>query len=696
MKKGVHYLLIILLSFVLSCSRDHVLTDDTPLQATIDEVLDNEMEGYFIGFLTEESFAEKYFDLGEIGGLKTFAGCYRERSPWMYPNIGSDLRDLRSETQFLLAEFKDESNILMMVPYVGDVVRCCLSGRADGHLLMIAETGDSPLKANDFTGLYMISGTDPHAMIRKAWKEISEKKGTFTLREDKPLPTSTDLFGWCTYNAMYGNICHDSLVMAARNFRDKDIPVRYFIFDAGWQDIRGRMLYSYGALDSKFPEGLAHTVSVLKNDYGLDQVLVWQTLWGYWMGVDPERFDGKSRKVRLLPPPRMSYMLEEERDYDIDQEATVGPRFYPGFVGEEIHLPDYSTHFKEYFAYLKEQNVDGAKVDAMGWVELAGNSTGGRVGIMKEMMDGLQPAAVEYFGNNLINCSALSNEYLFHAAKSNITRSSPDFRPNEPASHGFHIFTNAHTSFWMGDVITPDWDMFQSGHAAGDYHAAARALSGGPVYSTEEIGTENKEVLNKLMSSDGRILRCIEPGRVCRESIFTDPTREKKLLKLYNSNRYNYVVGAFNCYYNESENTIIQGTAGISDIPGIDDGDYVTYLYSTGELAPLTGDEKIGISLGQLEYDILTFAPVHNGTGIIGITGKYNPGGGVMAMNWASDTELELDLIDGGIFTAYAEKAPVKVLADSGTLDFEYDRDVKRLTIEIPAEGKQVNLHIHF
>ena len=100
--------------------------------------------------------------------------------------------------------------------------------------------------------------------------------------------------------------------------------------------------------------------------------------------------------------------------------------------------------------------------------------------------------------------------------------------------------------------------------------------------------------------------------------------------------------------------------------------------------------------MGQLEYDILTFAPVHNGTGIIGITGKYNPGGGVMAMNWASDTELELDLIDGGIFTAYAEKAPVKVLADSGTLDFEYDRDVKRLTIEIPAEGKQVNLHIHF
>ena len=34
--------------------------------------------------------------------------------------------------------------------------------------------------------------------------------------------------------------------------------------------------------------------------------------------------------------------------------------------------------------------------------------------------------------------------------------------------------------------MQPDWDMFQSLHPAAEYHASARAISGGPIYVRSE------------------------------------------------------------------------------------------------------------------------------------------------------------------------------------------------------------------
>ena len=39
-----------------------------------------------------------------------------------------------------------------------------------------------------------------------------------------------------------------------------------------------------------------------------------------------------------------------------------------------------------------------------------------------------------------------------------------DFYPEKPETHGRHIFINAHNSFWLGEFVIPDWDMFLTGH----------------------------------------------------------------------------------------------------------------------------------------------------------------------------------------------------------------------------------------
>ena len=75
---------------------------------------------------------------------------------------------------------------------------------------------------------------------------------------------------------------------------------------------------------------------------------------------------------------------------------------------------------------------------------------------------------------------------LYGALNSTLTRTSTDFWPTLPASHGEHLYVNAQVSAWFGEFVHPDWDMFQSGHPMGGFHAAGRAVSGGPVYVSDK------------------------------------------------------------------------------------------------------------------------------------------------------------------------------------------------------------------
>ena len=119
---------------------------------------------------------------------------------------------------------------------------------------------------------------------------------------------------------------------------------------------------------------------------------------------------------------------------------------------------------------------------------------------------------------------------LHGALASTVTRTSTDFWPKKPATHGLHLYTNAQVSLWFGEFVHPDWDMFQSGHPMGAYHAAGRAVGGCPVYVSDKPGEHDFDLLRKLVLSDGSVLRASLPGRPTRDCLFRDPTREDVLL----------------------------------------------------------------------------------------------------------------------------------------------------------------------
>lgn len=63
----------------------------------------------------------------------------------------------------------------------------------------------------------------------------------------------------------------------------------WVLLDDGWSDVdrKNGTLRSFGADPSRFPKGLSHTVRLLKDEFGVKYVGVWQVFQGYWNGVDP-------------------------------------------------------------------------------------------------------------------------------------------------------------------------------------------------------------------------------------------------------------------------------------------------------------------------------------------------------------------------------------------------------------------------
>ncbi len=86
------------------------------------------------------------------------------------------------------------------------------------------------------------------------------------------------------------------------------------------------------------------------------------------------------------------------------------------------------------------------------------------------------------------------------------------------------MHANAHGGLWFGEFMQPDWDMFHSAHPRGAFHAAARAVSGGPVYVSDAPDAHDTALLNKLVLSDGRVLRA-DVARAAEHptALFADP-----------------------------------------------------------------------------------------------------------------------------------------------------------------------------
>ncbi|MGC4093446.1 MAG: Sip1-related alpha-galactosidase [Polyangiaceae bacterium] len=635
--------------------------------------------GMFLRATAKQSSGRLLFELGCVPALERFSACHRYEPFWMKPAAGTRLSQVPQETQSLLVRLTNGA-WLLLVPLIDSLFRFSLRGRGDDSLMLVGESGDGFSPGLGGLALYVAAGDDPFELCRRGAQSVNRKLGVGRLRRDKGLPDFVDDFGWCTWDAFYQDVSEEKVLHGLSSFVKGGVSPRFIILDDGWQSVArratGETRLTAFAPNHKFPNGLKSLVDTSKRDYSIQTFLVWHAVTGYWGGVDGESLPAYDvvEQTRQFSEGVLSHVPAHQQDWW-------------GNVFGLVPASRIAAFYDDYHRELRAQGVDGVKVDSQAVLEGVATHQGGRVPLNLAYRRGLEGSAQKHFQGRLINCMSNAQETFYYSPDSTLIRTSIDFFPTMPETHGGHLYANSQVGVWFGEFMHPDWDMFQSAHEWGPFHAAGRAVSGGPVYVSDKVGVHDFELLKKLVCSDGSVLRCDLPGRPTLDVLCNDPTREDVLLKIWNRCGSAGFVGAFNVQIGKGGQAAPQlaGMVGPSDVPGLEGEQFVCYSHVAGTLRQLTRTERVSLSLGERGFELCTIVPVERGFAPLGLLDKFISYGALGSVTWVDARTWQGELRDGGRFGAYAERAPSRVAVDGQAADFEYDATQRRLSLSLVA-----------
>lgn len=581
---------------------------------------------------------DRVFPLQEFS---RFSASYRYNACWMQVSCGYCPEDrIPKETQFLLLE--KEGGYRLVYALAAERARASLYSE-EGTLYVKTETGESKLPVAEAPVVYCIEGDDPYALARLAAADICALLGTCLPRNEKVVPAFCDMLGFCTYNSFGSELSEDKIINVLRQFADQGIRLGFVIFDEGWQSAKDNRLHSFAADPKKFPQGLIGAIQNIKRTCGIKEILVWHTFDGYWAGVDKESFADYKAEEKYFP------CGKEEKDTAF--QMTVGEDFFPENLGGIACGVPIEQMFRFYFdwhSHLRREGADGVKVDAMGWLEAFSENSGGRSALYRNMMSSLEGSALLNFDGEIINCSGCVNDIFYHSLKTAVMRTSSDYLVDDDASHGRHVYTNAVVSFWLNEWFVTDWDMFQSGNTAGEFHAIARVLSGGPIYCTDDARRIRADILRRLHDAEGRVPRCLQAGMPAKDCLFFDPRKAEVPFKIFNRSGSGFLMGAFHC--SETEGSV-KGCLRAADALAGGKQKYAVHSLTRGYLGIYGAEDAIPVCLNKFEAELFRFQPVEDGFACFGLVDKYNSEGFIRRREGA-----EVEVTDDGIFGYVTEE----------------------------------------
>ncbi|XP_023734016.1 probable galactinol--sucrose galactosyltransferase 6 [Lactuca sativa] len=699
-------------------------------------------DGVFLGSDFEEESSHHVVSLGKLHDVR-FMACFRFKLWWMAQKMGSKGSEIPSETQFLLMETIGETQTepiyIVFLPLIEGSFRACLHGNSGDELQLSIESGDSDVKGSIFTRtVYVGVGTDPFSTITDAINNVKLHLNSFKQRKDKKLPGILDWFGWCTWDAFYQDVTQEGVESGLKSLADGGAPAKFVIIDDGWQSVgsdkkkigESQPLMRLTGIkeNEKFQSknnpkiGIKNIVDIAKNTYGLKYVYVWHAIVGYWGGVSPEAGPMEEYGPVMKSPKASKHVLENDPLWKADPLAIQG-----------LGVMNPKKVFKFYdnlHAYLANAGVDGVKVDVQSILETLGTGLGGRVAIMRQYHHALDASIARNFPDNgCIDCMSHNNDSLYSSQQTAVVRASDDFYPRDPVSHTIHIASVAYNSVFLGEFMQPDWDMFHSLHPAAEYHASARAISGGPIYVSDAPGKHDFDLLKKLVLPDGSVLRARLPGRPTKDCLFVDPTRDGvSLLKIWNMNKYTGVIGVYNCQgaawdamehknmFHETRSNPITGSVSCRDVHLIAEvalgpdwrGDCAMYSHHTGDLIALPNNDVIPVSLNVLEYEVFTVTPIKVlGLGLgfapLGLIDMFNGGGAIDDLKYliesgGSSAVVEMKVKGCGRFGAYSMTEPRKCMVGPSEIEFVYDSRSGLVHLNLshmPEDQKCHDIKIH-
>ncbi len=615
--------------------------------------------------------------LGAPVELERFLACHRYEPFWMKPAAGTSVAAVPVETQSLLIRRADR-RVVVIIPLCDGVLRSSVEGAGE-QLRLVVETGDAHQPAAAALSLFIAITDDLYVTLPRAAAAVAARLGT-RRRIDKTLPAFVDHFGWCTWDAFYQDVSAEKVRAGLESFAAIGVRPRVLILDDGWQceaeAPTGERRLTALAANAKFSGSLKPLVALAKEQHGIDTVLVWHAVIGYWGGVDGD----------ALPAYHVRDVARRSSK-GIAQHSPWLSELWGHLVG--VVPGEYIGQFyADYHHWLANEGIDGVKVDNQAVLETVADGSGGRVAFTAAYRQGLESSVGKHFAGRLINCMSCATETWYQSHDSNLIRTSTDFWPNKPESHGLHLFTNAQVCVWFSEFLHADWDMFQSGHALGAYHAAGRAVSGAPVYVSDKPGTHDAEVLRKLVLSDGSALRCADLGRPTLDCLFHDPTHEAVLLKIFNRTAHGWVVGAFNARYHADERArlAVAGKVSPADVPGLTGDDFIGYGHQSGMLMRLDREGRVSLTLGEGSFEVVSIVPVIAGCAVVGLADRFVPHAALTEVTRSAQA-VHATVRDGGRFLVWCDHAPASVHVDGQAVPVVYDASSCALTVGLALGG---------
>jgi raffinose synthase len=621
----------------------------------------NSTNGFFLqrekGSFTVESLGPFV-----LRGAALWMSLAREGPYWMEPFFGSAREAVPKETQLLLWKLSD-SQYGVFLPLVSEDYRFTLE--SDDRGIRLAISGDLTSGIADPMLLsYIGCGSNYYQLVEDAMQLAAIRLKTFRLRKEKNEPAFLNGLGWCTWDAFYHDVDEEKVLKGLDSFSRGGVRPKFLILDDGAWDTEGDMLNDFAIQAAKFPSGLSKLVEKVKQCYGIEWFGIWHAFQGYWAGINPEGNLG--RKYRWLHNRAIirPWEAKEEDVYLIESEEAC--RF-----------------FNDLYRFLSKAGINLVKVDGQSALELFTDSKcNSNVSIMKTFQEAMQGSAQHHFGGNLIHSMCHGSDIPFNMKSSTVWRNSQDYFPEK----GFdaqqkHIFINAMNNIWSSTFAIPDWDMFQTHQESSYFHAAARSISGGPIYVCDKPEKQNFDILNMLTISDGVVLRCDRPALPTSDCLFINCYEEPHLLKIANRVGDIGIIGLFHCYKGGGE---LSGSFLPSEVPELEGQQFAVYFNRESNLVVADADTVLQVVLSTMMFELISLTPIRQRFAPIGLLDKFNNAASIV--KWVSlGNKHEVQLKDGGGSVGmYCKEEPTSVQINGCLSDYSYNSVNGLMTVSAP------------
>lgn len=416
-----------------------------------------------------------------------------------------DFADLKEGGMFLLVRLED-GDYLCLLPLCGEATVSWFCSEGDGLLLCTGNLGTDAVEG-DLPALAWARSADPYTACHEAWRVGLRHPlvgNPARMRTQKTYPEAFCYLGWCSWEEYHHKISEDVLTGAIDAIEASGLPVRFVLIDDGHFDDDDARVRSFQPNPDLFPNGWEPILRRRSPD-GLRWIGLWLNFNGYWDGIAPENSFGdlndyltpveaknekRNHLQRLLPDGRQgSSMLW----YDAMVSAARGHGF------DFLKIDNQAANLMFYKGGKQPVRSAARNSQAM------------------EM-------ACAHHMNGLINCMAHGPVCIFHTRTSAVTRCSEDYGAGKEANARRHLHNSFANTPWIGQCVWGDHDMFHSSDpVSGEMMALSKALSGGPVYLSDNPKDFVPERIHPLCDSDGKLYRPDAPAFPLPESILLNP-----------------------------------------------------------------------------------------------------------------------------------------------------------------------------